>query len=125
MDNLNNYVPSGWKRDLLHIMVCHYAHQIGPLADEKWEKDSQAFLQAMKLHKEKEWLAIKELEPLDYMCYVAAVFKQVMGHYLKGLSRYTGWMRASGYYHWKVAEINQLDHCPNLRGIPVPKGPIA
>ena len=34
-------------------------------------------------------------------------------------------MRAGGYYHWKVAELNQLDRCPNLRGIPVPKGPIA
>ena len=125
MDDLDNYVPSGWKRDLLHIMGCHYAHQIGPLANEKWEKDSQAFLQAMKLHKEKEWLAIKELEPLNYMGYVAAMFKQVTGHYLKGLSGYTGWMRAGGYYHWKVAELNQLDRCPHLRGIPVPKGPMA
>ena len=58
------------------------------------------------------------------MSYVAAVFKQVMGHYLKGLSGYTGWMRAGGYYHWKAAELNQLDRCPHLRGIPVPKGPI-
>ena len=58
------------------------------------------------------------------MSYVAAVFKQVTGHYLKGLSGYTGWMRAGGYYHWKVAELNQLDRCPHLRGIPVPKGRI-
>ena len=94
-----------------------------PLTDKKLEKDSQAFLQAMKLYKEKEWLAIKELEPLHYMSYVATVFKQVTGHYRKGLSGYTGWMRAGGYYHWKVAELNQLNHCPNLRGIPVPKGP--
>ena len=125
MDDLDNYVPSGWKRDLLHIVGCHYAHQIGPLTGTKWEKDSQAFLEAMKLCKEKEWLDIKELEPLNYMSYVAAVLKQVTGHYLKGLSGYTGWMRAGGYYHWKVAELNQLDHCPNLRGIPVPKGPMA
>ena len=67
---------------------------------------------------------MKELEPLDYMSYVAAMFKQVMGHYLKGLSGYTGWMRAGGYYHWKAAKLNQLDCCPHLRGIPVPKGPI-
>ena len=78
----------------------------------------------MKLRREKEWLAIKELEPLDYMTYMAAVFKQVTGHYLKGLSGYTGWIRAGGYYHWKAAELNQLDHCPHLKGIPVPKGPI-
>ena len=124
MDDLDNYVPSGWKMDLLHIVGCHYAHQIGPLTNKKWKKDSQAFLQAMKLCREKEWLDIKELEPLNYMCYVAAVFKQVTGHYLKGLSGYTGWMRAGGYYHWKAAELNQLDRCPHLRGIPVPKGPI-
>ena len=125
MDDLNNYVSSGWKRDLLHIVGCHYAHQIGPLAGEKWEKDSQVFLQAMELCKEEEWLAIKELEPLDYMSYVAAMFKQVTGHYLKGLSGYTGWIRAGGYYHWKMAKLNQLNHCPNLRGMPIPKGPIA
>ena len=41
MDDLNNYVPSGWKRDLLHIMGCHYAHQIGPLANEKWERTAR------------------------------------------------------------------------------------
>ena len=125
MDNLNHYMPSGWKRDLLHIVGCHYASHIGSVTSEKWEKDSQAFLQAMKLYKEKEWLAIKELEPLDYMSYVAAVFNQVTGHYLKGLSSYTGWMRAGGYYHWKVAELNKLGSCPNLRGLPVPRGPIA
>ena len=124
MDDLDNYVPSGWKMDLLHIVGCHYAHQIGPLTDEKWKRGSKAFLQAMKLCREKEWLAIKELESLDYMSYVAAVFKQVTGHYLRGLSGYTGWMRAGGYYHWKAAELNQLDRCPHLRGILVPKGPI-
>ena len=124
MDDLDNYVPSRWKMDLLHIVGCYYAHQIGPLTDEKWKRGSKAFLQAMKLCREKEWLAIKELEPLNYMSYVAAMFKQVTDHYLRGLSSYTGWMRASGYYHWKVAELNQLDRCPHLRGIPVPKGPM-
>ena len=37
MDDLDNYVPSGWKMDLLHIVGCHYAHQIGPLTNEKWK----------------------------------------------------------------------------------------
>ena len=31
-------------------------------------------------------------------------------------------MRAGGYYHWKVAQLSQLNRCPHLRGIPVPKG---
>ena len=99
MDDLEVYVPSGWKRDLLHIVGCHYADQVAPLTGEQWEKDSQAFLDAMRHRKKTEWLDIKELHPLDYMSYVAAVFKEVMGHYLKGLSSYTSWMRVGGYYH--------------------------
>ena len=116
MDNLDNYVPSGWMRDLLHIVGCYYAHQVSSVTGEKWEKDSQAFLNAMRHHKNKEWLNIKELEPL------AAVFKEVTGHYLKGLSSYTSWMQASGYNHWRVAKLNQLDCCSNLQGILPPKG---
>ena len=83
------------------------------------------FLQAMELHKEKEWLAIKELKPLKYMGYVAKVFQQITGHHLDHLSNYTGWIRAGGYYHWRVAKLNQLSHCPHLEGIPVPKGTLA
>ena len=122
MDDLDRYVPSGWVRDLLHITGCHYAHQIGPVTGEQWEKDSQAFLDAMRLRKDNEWIDIKELEPLEYMGYVVAVFKEVTGHYLKGLSNYTGWIRAGGYYHWRVAKLEQLHRCPNLMHIPPPKG---
>ena len=88
------------------------------------EKGQQGILAGYEASQGEGMASIKELEPLDYMSYVAAVFKQVTGHYLKGLSGYTGWMRASGYYHWKGAEPNQLNRCPHLRGIPVPKGPI-
>ena len=123
MDDLNRYIPTGWRIDLSHIVGCHYAHQIGPLTDGRWEIDSQAFLRAMKSCK-REWLDIKELDPLNYMRYVANMFKQITGHYLRGLSSYTGWIRAGGYYHWKAAKLNQLDLCPHLRGIPVPRGPI-
>ena len=48
------------------------------------------------------------------MVYVAAVFKEVTGHYLRDLSSYTGWMWVNGYYHWKVAQLSQLDRCDNL-----------
>ena len=100
--------------DLRHIVGCYYAHQIGPLTEEGWANDSQAFLQAMKSKKDSEWLAIKELNPFSYMGYMATVFQQVTGHHLKGLKNYTSWMRASGYYHWKAAELKQLHRCPHL-----------
>ena len=92
MDDLKNFVPSGWKRDLLHIVGCHYASQIAPLDSREWEDDSHKFLQAMENCKDKEWLDIKELDPLQFMGYVAEVFKQVTGHHLKELSSHTGWI---------------------------------
>ena len=45
--------------------------------------------------------------------------------HLKGLSKHTGWIRAKGYYHWKVSDLYQLEHCPYLQGLPVPPGPMA
>ena len=116
MDKLDNYMPSGWKRDLLHIVGCYYSDKIDSLDSCRWERDSQKFLWVMKAHKDKEWLAIKELKPLKYMSYVAEVFHDVTGHYLEELSGYTGWIQAGGYYHWKVKQGKQLRHCPHLRG---------
>ena len=82
-------------------------------------------MRVMNHHKDSEWLDIKELTPLQYMPYVARCFQETTGYHLKGLSKHTGWIRAKGYYHWKVADLNQLEHCPHLRGLPVPPGPMA
>ena len=74
--------------------------------------------------KDHEWLDIKELVPLRYMHYVAKCFLDTTGHNLKGLGLHTKWIRAQSYYHWKVAELHQLQHCPHLQGLPVPPGPM-
>ena len=47
-----------------------------------------------------------------------------MGHNLKGLGLFMRWIRPQSYYHWKVAELQQLQHCPHLQGLPVPPGPM-
>ena len=120
MDDLNNFVPSGWKRDLIHIVGCYYASQISPLGSPGWDEDYCKFLQDMEDHRDGEWLDIKELNPVHFMGYVAKKFQQTTGHHLKGLDKHTGWIRANGYYHWKVAELGQLKHCPHLQGLPVP-----
>ena len=91
MDDLDRYIPLGWKMDLTHIVGCHYAAQISPLKEGRWDVDSQAFLQAMRDNK-KEWLEIKELDPLNYMRYRANMFKRTTGHHLHELNRYTGWI---------------------------------
>ena len=64
MDDLMNFVPSGWKRDLIHIVGCYYASQISSLESREWEDDKDKFLWVMEDHKGNKWLDIKELEPL-------------------------------------------------------------
>ena len=46
------------------------------------------------------------------------------GHNLKGLGLLMRWIRPRSYYHWKVAKLHQLQHCPHLQGLPVPLGPM-
>ena len=58
------------------------------------------------------------------MCYVAKCFLDTTGHDIKGLGLHTKWIRPQSYYHWKLAELHQLQHCPHLQGLPVPPGPM-
>ena len=92
MDDLMNFVPSGWKRDLVHIVGCYYASQITPLNSREWDEDKDKFLRVMEDHKNSEWLDIKELDPLQFMHYVAKTFNQATGHHLKCLSEHIGWI---------------------------------
>ena len=108
----------------MHMVGCFYASQIAPLNTQQWHSDRDKFIQAMKEHKDCKWLDIKELVPLRYMHYVAKCFLDTTGHNLKGLGLHTKWIRARSYYHWKVAELHQLQHCPHLQGLPVPPGPM-
>ena len=78
----------------------------------------------MEERKDHEWLDIKELVPLGYVHYVAKCFLDTTGHDLKGLGLHTKWIRAQSYYHWKVAELHQLQHCSHLQGLLVPPGPM-
>ena len=119
-----DFIPSGWRRDLIHMVGCFYASQIAPLNSQEWDNDQDKFIQVMDEHKDSEWLDIKELTPLQYMPYVARCFQETTGHHLQGLGQHTRWIRARSYYHWKVAELDQLKHCPHLRGLPVPQGPM-
>ena len=124
MDDLMDFIPSGWKRDLIHMVGSFYTSQTAPLNSRRWHSDWDKFIQAMEECKDCEWLDIKELAPLCYMHYVAKCFLNTTGHNLKGLGLHTKWIRAQSYYHWKVAELHQLQHCPHLRGLPVPPGPM-
>ena len=123
MEDLMDFVPSGWKRDLIHMVGCFYASRIASLNTRQWHSNRDHFIQAMEEHKG-EWLDIKELAPLRYMCYIAKCFLDTTGHDLKGLGLHTKWIRPQSYYHWKVTELHQLQHCPHLQGLLVPPGPM-
>ena len=104
------------------MVGCFYASQITSLNSQRWHGDKDKFIQAIEECKDSEWLDIKELMPLRYMLYVARCFQETTGHHLRGLDKHTKWFRTQSYYHWKVAELNQLQHCPHLQGLPVPPG---
>ena len=124
MDDVSNYVASGWKRDLTHIISCYWKDQVGPLDSKEWEVGIYRYVKAMKERKDCEWVDIKELTPLKFMPYVARLFWDITGRDLKGLGDYMGWVGRGGYYHWKLSELGQLSACPHLQGQPVPDGPI-
>ena len=56
---------------------------------------------------------IKELSPLEFMPYMARLFRDITGIDLRGLGDYTGWMGLGGYYHWKLAQLGQLSASPD------------
>ena len=114
MDEMSNYMASGWKRDLIYTIGCCWAAQVGSLDSKEWEVAIRKFLVVMGNQKAIEWTDIKELIPLQFMPYVADLFREVTGRDLQGLSRFTGWIGLGGYYHWKVAQLGLLHACPCL-----------
>ena len=135
MDEMANYVASGWKRDLTHMIGCCWEVQEGPLEGERWRTAIKKFISVM-VQKKQEWIEIKELTPLKYMPYVAKLFREVTGKDLQGLGQFTGWIGWGGYYHWRVVQqglvhlVPRLQDEPTLRmpsshpsGRPLPAGP--
>ena len=69
MDKMANFVASGWRRDLTHFIGCCWSAQIGSLERDEWCVAITKFLA--------EWTDIKELTPLQFMPYVAKLFREV------------------------------------------------
>ena len=125
MDQMANYVASGWKRDLTHFIGCCWVAQIGPLDWDEWHVAITQFLRVMAKRKTSEWTDIKELTPLQFMPYVAKLFKEVTGQDLQGLSHFTGWIGQGGYYHWRVVQQGLIHLVPHLPRQPRPRTPDA
>ena len=79
MDKMANFVASGWRRDLTHFIDCCWSAQIGSLERDEWHVAITKFLTVMVKKKNREWTDIKELTPLQFMPYVAKLFRDVTG----------------------------------------------
>ena len=75
--------------------------------------------------KNREWTDIKELTPLQFMPYVAKLFREVTRQDLSGLGHFTGWIGLGGYYHWRVAQQGLIHLVPHLTGQSMPRTPDA
>ena len=124
-DQMANFVASGWKRDLTHFIGCCWAAQIGSLERDEWCVAITKFLAVMAKWKAREWTDIKELTPLQFMPYMAKLFKEVTGQDLQGLSHFTGWIGQGGYYHWRVVQQGLIHLVPHLAGQSMPRTPDA
>ena len=124
-DKMANFVASGWRCDLTHFIGCCWAAQIGSLERDEWHVAITKFLAVMAKKKNHEWMDIKELTPLQFMPYVAKLFREVTGQDLSGLGHFTGWIGLGGYYHWRVAQQGLIHLVPHLTGQPVPRTPDA
>ena len=123
MDRMANFVASGWRRDLTHSIGCCWSAQIGSLERDEWHTAITKFLAVMAKKKNREWTDIKELTPLQFMPYVAKLFREVTGRDLSGLSHFTGWIGIGGYYHWRVVQQGLAHQVPHLAGQPAPRTP--
>ena len=125
MDRMANYVPSGWKQDLTHFIGSCWEAQIGSLERDKWHVAITKFLAVMAKKKNREWMDIKELTPLQFMPYMAKLFREVTGQDHTGLGHFTGWIGLGGYYHWRVVQQGLIHLVPHLAGQPMPREPDA
>ena len=123
MDKMANFVASGWRRDLTHFIGCCWSAQIGSLERDEWCVAITKFLTVMAKKKNREWTDIKELTPLQFMPYVAKLFREVARRDLSGLSHFTGWIGIGGYYHWRVVQQGLFHQVPHLAGQPAPRTP--
>ena len=123
MDRMANFVASGWRRNLTHFIGCCWSAQIGSLERDEWHVAITKFLAVMAKKKNCEWTDIKELTPLQFMPYVAKLFREVTGRDLSGLSHFTGWIGIGGYYHWRVVQQGLAHQVPHLAGQPAPRTP--
>ena len=117
------YQASGWRRDLEHVLKIYYRHTIQTTYREaEWTRARECFFDHLTPRKA-EAVAIKEEAPLDYMAYIAEEFEKATGLCLNHLSEFTLWIKRGSYFHRLLVKRGQVQQCPHLIGVPLPKCP--
>ena len=116
------FQSQGWKKDLEHIFQAYYEYNFTSLKEAGWNKIRNKVFDHL-LPCQEEWRRIKENNPLQYMPYMEEQFYAATGIRLEGLVGCTAWIKCGSYYHCMVAQRGQLDKCPHLAGIELPRGP--
>ena len=49
------------------------------------------------------------------MSYLAEVVDRMSGHHLTDIYLYTRWIQPGSYYHLRILEREELNHCPHLQ----------
>ena len=112
----------GWRKDLDLIFKAYYRYNFSSFKESEWSRIRDKVLDHL-LSLQEECRGIKENDPLPYMPYMEEQFFAATGIWLKGLAKCTTWIKRGSYYHSVVARKGQLNKCPHLAGIELPKGP--
>ena len=116
------FQSQGWKKDLECIFWAYNEYNFTSLKEARWNKIRDKVFDHL-LPCQKEWRRIKENDPLQYMPYMEEQFYVATRIRLEGLAGCTAWIKHGSYYHSVVAQRGQLDKCPHLAGIELPRGP--
>ena len=116
------FQSQGWKKDLEPIFWVYYKYNFTSLKEAAWNKIRDKVFDHLLPYQE-EWRRIKDNDPLQYMPYMEEQFYAATGIRLEGLVGCTAWIKCGSYYHSMVAQRGQLDKCPYLVGIELPRGP--
>ena len=119
---VSQFWSQGWKKDLERIFWAYYEYNFTSLKKAGWNKIRDKVFDHL-LPCQEEWRRINENNPLQYMPYMEEQFYAATGIRLKGLAGCTVWIKCSSYYHSMVAKRGQLNKCPHLAGIELPRGP--
>ena len=117
-----NFLSSGWRKDLEHILWVYYRYSVDSFTESEWLKVKEWFFDHFLQHKV-EALALKEARPMDFMAYIQDLFYQATGLHSDGLASFTGWIKKGSYYHGIVAQQGRLHECSHLMGAPLPRWP--